>query len=641
MDDLDEGMRLTQESADAEAQAEEQSAFGKYWDKSTAGLVRGASEVGDWFSENMKPTDFAPGAGTADASKRAGQALERGDYLGAGLNILEGGISAAVDGGAALLGPVGLGIKGLGKVAGRKADKLIEAYVGNKTVPRLEDGSTPKTLYRHMSKAEYDEGMKAGVFKNKGGYTHASASPDTRYADKDSVLVKIDYDDADGWSAKYGDGGSTVYAGTFKDIPANKISKINAEPQGLLSKSESDWSNKFTEEGYHYADSREPFDTHDLTRSHSGIDALGVHVGTPDAAYDRYRQLKGLGRNEDPASIYRNEYAGQTRKYRLNVDKPVLDADGEVLTESGLRKFYVEQVKEIVKEMKDQGKHIDPKDDELLAVLVRQKLAKEGYTNIPYINDVEDMGSVSNIMLVDRPKGSDAVLRSVTAKMDPANRTSQNVMYAAGGEVKGYAAGGEALLAKQARRATKGKPTPPERPEVKGGDHIVPAYIRSFLSDVFTDTDDETRGADYFSEEELMALEEIVKNASARTGANAGSIDYSKDYPDGLRGVFMASSRDVLSSDPIQSIKKTLGDFAWEVDEDGGIHITDQYNFNDAERTQGSSGLLSRVGQFASETGKGLLSGNLGMYGAARKAGAYFGSPEGKGAKFDIRLNKT
>jgi len=129
------------------------------------------------------------------------------------------GIASNLDGNAIMMS------EGKGLLS-KSEPKLIEAYVGNKAVPRLEDGSTPKALYRHMSKAEYDEGMKTGVFKNKGSYTHASATPDARYAEGDSVLVKIDYDDADGWSAKYGDGGSTVYAGTFEDIPASKISKV-------------------------------------------------------------------------------------------------------------------------------------------------------------------------------------------------------------------------------------------------------------------------------------------------------------------------------------------------------------------------------------------------------------------------------
>jgi len=66
-------------------------------------------------------------------------------------------------------------------------------------------------------------------------------------------------------------------------------------------------------------------------------------------------------------------------------------------------------------------------DRRLVAPFIRERLAKEGYTSIPYMNDVEDAGSVSHIMLADRPTGSDAVLRSRFAKFDPAMRASKNI----------------------------------------------------------------------------------------------------------------------------------------------------------------------------------------------------------------------
>jgi hypothetical protein len=43
------------------------------------------------------------------------------------------------------------------------------------------------------------------------------------------------------------------------------------------------------------------------------------------------------------------------------------------------------------------------------------------------MNDVEDAGSVSHIMLTERPASSDAVLRSRFAKFDPAMRNAKNL----------------------------------------------------------------------------------------------------------------------------------------------------------------------------------------------------------------------
>jgi hypothetical protein len=73
---------------------------------------------------------------------------------------------------------------------------------------------------------------------------------------------------------------------------------------------------------------------------------------------------------------------------------------------------------------------------ELAAVAFRRELAREGFTHIPYINDVEDPGSISYIMLVDRPKDSPAVLRDVRAEFDPKKITEPDLRFAEGGMVE-------------------------------------------------------------------------------------------------------------------------------------------------------------------------------------------------------------
>lgn len=63
---------------------------------------------------------------------------------------------------------------------------------------------------------------------------------------------------------------------------------------------------------------------------------------------------------------------------------------------------------------------------------LRQQMAGEGFTNVPYINNVESPGSTSHVMLTDRPQGRDAVLRDREALKHPALRHLPNLTAGAG-----------------------------------------------------------------------------------------------------------------------------------------------------------------------------------------------------------------
>ena len=65
----------------------------------------------------------------------------------------------------------------------------------------------------------------------------------------------------------------------------------------------------------------------------------------------------------------------------------------------------------------------------------RKDLSKEGFTHLPYYNDVEDVASTSYIMLTDRPKGSTKVLQSPFAKKDPKKFDDPDIMKEEGGVV--------------------------------------------------------------------------------------------------------------------------------------------------------------------------------------------------------------
>jgi hypothetical protein len=167
---------------------------------------------------------------------------------------------------------------------------------------------------------------------------------------------------------------------------------------------ESDFGKNWLD-AYHWTRSQEPFEQFDPDKSTSAMSQLGPHVGTQSAAQSR-------------TLAFPNE-TGTMMSLRANTEKPFLNPrTNEPWSEIGLESFISAFADE-------QG--IDRRD---AAPMMRQMLATEGYTDIPYINDIEDAGSISNIMLVDRPSGSDAVLRRSDAAFNPTRRTDPNLLAA-------------------------------------------------------------------------------------------------------------------------------------------------------------------------------------------------------------------
>ena len=58
---------------------------------------------------------------------------------------------------------------------------------------------------------------------------------------------------------------------------------------------------------------------------------------------------------------------------------------------------------------------IDKAEKDALSTF-RKGLASRGFTNVPYINAQEDAGSLSHIMLIDRPKGDKVIKSKITAE---------------------------------------------------------------------------------------------------------------------------------------------------------------------------------------------------------------------------------
>jgi len=168
----------------------------------------------------------------------------------------------------------------------------------------------------------------------------------------------------------------------------------------------------------------------------SRFDRLGVHVGSPPQAADRFKSHFGSDREiADKTGV-----KGQTFPLKIRTDKPfeIKDfkefgikpdlrfdqtevIDGKtVLTEDGVR--------EAMNAYAD-ANNVSLEDG---VDLFRKELTDKGYTNIPYVNLIEGMTksvgrvgidtpftkeNISNIMLVDRTANDPAVIKSRFAKL--------------------------------------------------------------------------------------------------------------------------------------------------------------------------------------------------------------------------------
>ena len=186
----------------------------------------------------------------------------------------------------------------------------------------------------------------------------------------------------------------------FLTKPAKKAVKELPKPKPEV-------QNLFNEELYHYTRSKKIDDDildPDYGFYGNAIDRLGIHAGTKQAAVDRGFSHYGEMINGEPQFE-----TGTTLPLVARTDKPFTKPNGEPWTEFELRDF-----------VNQYGEDNKIEDRAEIAKALRRDLAAAGYTNVPYINAVEDAGSVSQIMLVDRPLSDMAVLRSRFAKFQDA-----------------------------------------------------------------------------------------------------------------------------------------------------------------------------------------------------------------------------
>ena len=206
------------------------------------------------------------------------------------------------------------------------------------------------------------------------------------------------------------------------------------------------------------------------------FDQLGVHVGTLKAAQDRgmsqmQQLLEGYGYYGTPDFNDKDEVAalgrfmvqkktegidielGSVVPLMADLSKPlqgealglgytdirtVLDRDGkprlnkagEEITQKKFVPASENQVRDFIKRKIEDFKKENP-DANLsqgdITQTIRLNLADQGYTHIPYTNEIEDVNSTSYIMLTEGSPRRKAVLRSKFAKFSPRDQISEEL----------------------------------------------------------------------------------------------------------------------------------------------------------------------------------------------------------------------
>lgn len=169
--------------------------------------------------------------------------------------------------------------------------------------------------------------------------------------------------------------------------------------------------NLFSEDVYHYMNTNKmEGDVFDSSKSFSRLDRLGPHVGTAKAAEDRYHAF--YARSPELVKDYLNltqSSTGMTMPLKARVDRPFLNEQGQPFQES-----------ELLDVMNKYADDNNIKDLDVAAAQFRKDLTDAGFTNVPYVNAIEDRGSISHIMLTGRTAGDPEVLRSRFARFqDP------------------------------------------------------------------------------------------------------------------------------------------------------------------------------------------------------------------------------
>ena len=213
-----------------------------------------------------------------------------------------------------------------------------------------------------------------------------------------------------------------------------------------------------TESVYHYTTARKGTPKEDVLDTRQSMnygdmfDGIGVHVGTARAAEERGTEVaksilesRGYYGDVDMNDPYLGKFmsenpdieVGSVIPLKANLSKPLQGEEfglgykeGDRLippSENQVRNFLNVERASLLSEMYKELDRI-PTDREVID-RIRQNLIDDGYTHIPYTNELEDVGSTSFIVL--DPK----YLRSTSAKFDPKDKDKAGLGLNKGGTV--------------------------------------------------------------------------------------------------------------------------------------------------------------------------------------------------------------
>lgn len=194
-----------------------------------------------------------------------------------------------------------------------------------------------------------------------------------------------------------------------------------------IAKAEKPLESEFTREAFHSSRGSEVFSSVDTSRlTGAFFDSAGLHMGTRQASSDRYldavvgiRSKHALFPDMVEDVIDKNTgdvLSGHTRRFKFREDEPLVNDNDEPWTELELQDFlyevttqkgFVDWFKEKYPELHRAVHGMGPGPEGFARTYERhapwavgEYLGDvRGFTHIPYINNVEDAGSVSYIVL--------------------------------------------------------------------------------------------------------------------------------------------------------------------------------------------------------------------------------------------------
>ena len=141
------------------------------------------------------------------------------------------------------------------------------------------------------------------------------------------------------------------------------------------------------------------------------FDAVGTHVGSPQAAMERFQNTVGYKVGNPNYAL--DELKGTSYPVKVLGDKPLLNQNGMPWGEDDLNTFLRQSGGYNWSDVN--GGKLTYQD--LNADLRKKLFEKQGYTSIPYFNEVEGKGSISYIVPPEN-------IRSRFAAFDPMRRSA-------------------------------------------------------------------------------------------------------------------------------------------------------------------------------------------------------------------------